>query len=60
MRAGMASLPVEILFGVYLGLLVGIIPALISWALGFIFKYARGREWRRSPVRELILPATGP
>jgi len=38
----MASLPVEILFGVYLGLLVGIIPALISWALGFTFKYVTG------------------
>ncbi len=38
----MASLPVEILLGVYLGLLVGIIPALISWALGFTFKYVTG------------------
>ena len=35
----MASLPVEILFGIYLGLLVGMVPALISWALGFVFKY---------------------
>jgi len=34
----MASLPVEVLLGVYLGLLVGIIPALTSWALGFLFK----------------------
>jgi len=38
----MASLPVEILLGIYLGLLVGIIPALISWALGFTFKYVTG------------------
>ncbi len=38
----MASLPVEILLGIYLGLLVGIVPALISWALGFIFKYVTG------------------
>ncbi|WP_267640661.1 potassium channel family protein [Haloarchaeobius amylolyticus] len=38
----MASLPVEILFGVYLGLLAGIIPALVSGSLGFIFKYFTG------------------
>ncbi|WP_226023111.1 potassium channel family protein [Halomicrobium salinisoli] len=35
----MASLPVEILLGIYLGLLVGIIPALVSWGLAFVFKY---------------------
>jgi len=35
----MASLPVEILLGIYLGLLVGMVPALVSWALGFAFKY---------------------
>ncbi|WP_225335069.1 potassium channel family protein [Halomicrobium urmianum] len=35
----MASLPVEILLGIYLGLLVGIIPALVSWGLAFAFKY---------------------
>ena len=38
----MASLPVEILLGIYLGLLVGVIPALASWALGFGFKYVTG------------------
>jgi len=38
----MASLPVEVLFGIYLGLLTGIIPALVSWALGFVFKYVTG------------------
>jgi hypothetical protein len=38
----MASLPVEILLGIYLGLLVGVIPALVSWALGFSFKYITG------------------
>jgi len=38
----MASLPVEILLGIYLGLLVGVIPALVSWALGFGFKYFTG------------------
>jgi len=38
----MASLPVEVLLGIYLGLLVGVIPALASWALGFAFKYFTG------------------
>lgn len=33
------TLPVEILFGVYLGILTGIVPALASWTLGFVFKY---------------------
>ena len=28
--------------GIYLGLLVGVIPALVSWALGFSFKYFTG------------------
>jgi len=35
----MASFPVEILFGIYLGILTGIIPGLVAWALGFTFKY---------------------
>ncbi len=35
----MASLPVEVLFGIYLGVLTGIIPALVAGALGFVFKY---------------------
>jgi hypothetical protein len=38
----MSALPVEILLGIYLGLLVGIIPALVSWALGFGFRYVVG------------------
>jgi len=38
----MASLPVEILFGIYLGILTGIIPGLVSWSLGFLFKYFTG------------------
>lgn len=38
----MPSLPVEILLGIYLGLLVGVIPALVSWTLGFGFKYITG------------------
>jgi K+/H+ antiporter YhaU regulatory subunit KhtT len=38
----MASLPIEILFGLYLGLLTGIIPALVAWSLGFLFRYFTG------------------
>jgi len=38
----MASLPAEILLGIYLGLLVGIVPAFVSWGLGFGFKYLTG------------------
>ena len=36
---GMASLPIEVLFGIYLGILTGIVPALVSGVLGFLFKY---------------------
>jgi len=38
----MASLPVEVFLGIYLGVLTGIVPALVSWALGFLFKYVTG------------------
>jgi hypothetical protein len=38
----MASFPVEVLLGIYLGVLTGIIPALVSWAFGFVFKYVTG------------------
>jgi hypothetical protein len=38
----MASLPIEVLFGLYLGILTGIIPALVSGVLGFVFKYITG------------------
>ncbi len=38
----MASVPVELLLGVYLGVLTGIIPALVSYGLGFLFKYVTG------------------
>jgi hypothetical protein len=38
----MASLPIEVLFGLYLGLLTGIVPALVSGVLGFVFKYVTG------------------
>jgi hypothetical protein len=35
-------LPVEILLGIYLGILTGMFPALVSWGLGFLFKYFTG------------------
>lgn len=38
----MASFPVELLFGIYLGVLTGIVPALVSWTFGFTFKYVTG------------------
>ena len=38
----MAALPVEVLYGVYLGVLTGIIPALVAWSLGFVFRYFTG------------------
>jgi hypothetical protein len=38
----MAAFPVEVLFGIYLGLLTGIIPATVAWAFGFVFKYVTG------------------
>ena len=43
------ALPVEILLGIYLGLLVGVVPALVSWGLGFAFKY----------VTDVSLPGAG-
>ena len=36
------SLPVEILFGIYLGVLTGMFPAFVAWGLGFLFKYVTG------------------
>ena len=38
----MVSFPIEVLFGLYLGLLTGIVPALVAWTLGFVFKYFTG------------------
>lgn len=37
-----ASLPVEVLLGVYLGLLTGIVPALVAGGLGFLVRYLTG------------------
>jgi len=33
------SLPVEIVFGIYLGVITGVVPALVAGVLGFVFKY---------------------
>lgn len=38
----MAPLPLEVLQGIYLGILTGVLPALIAWMMGFIFKYFTG------------------
>lgn len=38
----MEPLPVAIVYGLYLGVLTGIIPALVSGVLGFLFKYVTG------------------
>lgn len=38
----MNSLPVEVLLGIYLGLLTGIVPALVAGALGFVVRYFTG------------------
>lgn len=36
------ALPVEILLGIYLGVLTGVVPALVAWGLGFLFRYMTG------------------
>ncbi|WP_232702792.1 potassium channel family protein [Halobacterium wangiae] len=38
----MASTPVQVLHGIYLGLLAGVIPALVAFGFGFIFRYVTG------------------
>jgi hypothetical protein len=38
----MAAVPVELLLGLYLGVLTGVVPALVAWGLGFVFKYVTG------------------
>jgi hypothetical protein len=38
----MVSLPVDILLGLYLGALVGVLPALCVWAASFGFRYREG------------------
>jgi len=36
------ALPTDVLLGVYLGILTGVLPALVSWSLGFVFRYVTG------------------
>ena len=38
----MTSAPVQALHGIYLGLLAGVIPALVSFGFGFLFRYVTG------------------
>lgn len=38
----MAPLPVAVLLGIYLGVLTGIVPALVAFSLGFLFRYVTG------------------
>lgn len=38
----MAPFPVQVLLGLYLGFLTGIIPAVVAWGMGFLFKYFTG------------------
>lgn len=38
----MQSLPVEVLLGIYLGLLTGIVPAFVAGSLGFLVRYFTG------------------
>jgi hypothetical protein len=38
----MESLPVQFLLGIYLGVLTGIVPALVAGTLGFVFRYFTG------------------
>ena len=52
-------LPVEILFGIYLGVLTGMFPALVSWGLGFIFKYITGGSIPAFGVVVLALALAG-
>jgi len=36
------SFPVQVLLGVYLGLLTGLIPGAVTWALALLFRYVTG------------------
>ncbi|AFK20310.1 potassium transporter TrkA [Haloferax mediterranei ATCC 33500] len=38
----MAALPVEVVYGLYFGVLTGLVPAAIAWLLGFGFRYVTG------------------
>ncbi len=36
------TFPVQVLFGVYLGLLTGIIPSAVTWGMALLFRYVTG------------------
>ena len=38
----MTALPVQVLHGIYLGLLAGVVPAVVAFGLGFLFRYVVG------------------
>ncbi|KTG27777.1 potassium channel family protein [Haloferax profundi] len=38
----MASLPVEVVYGLYFGILTGLVPAAVAWLFGFGFRYVTG------------------
>ncbi|ELZ94052.1 hypothetical protein C440_10543 [Haloferax mucosum ATCC BAA-1512] len=38
----MAALPVEVVYGLYFGILTGLVPAAVAWLLGFGFRYVTG------------------
>lgn len=52
-------LPLEVLFGIYLGILTGIFPALVSWGLGFLVKYVTGVSIPAFAVVVLALALAG-
>ena len=58
----MASFPAEILLGIYLGLLVGTVPALCTFALGFGVRYRTGvalPEWGVALVAVVLAGVNG-
>lgn len=55
----MVSLPVDILLGLYLGALVGVLPALCVWAASFGFRYREGLSLPRVGAVALGLALAG-
>ncbi|MFB6198395.1 MAG: potassium transporter TrkA, partial [Halobacteriaceae archaeon] len=38
----LATFPIQVVRGLYLGILTGIVPALVAWGLAFLFRYVTG------------------
>lgn len=55
----MVSFPAEILLGIYLGLLVGILPSLLVWGLSFGFRYRTGARLSQVGVGVLAVIFAG-